>query len=69
MGYTLAWIKSSSMPPASVTVIPGNHDAYTSDVVKREPLNSYLLPTKPGISTGNRTTRLFNCAAMLHLSE
>ena len=30
----LAWIKATAMPAASVTVIPGNHDAYTSDVVK-----------------------------------
>lgn len=30
----LVWIKASGMPPNSVTVIPGNHDAYTSDVVK-----------------------------------
>jgi 3',5'-cyclic AMP phosphodiesterase CpdA len=30
----LVWIKSSGMSTTSVTVIPGNHDAYTSDVVK-----------------------------------
>ena len=40
----LAWIKSSSMPPTSVTVIPGNHDAYTSDVVKARTFEQLFAP-------------------------
>lgn len=40
----LAWIKSSGMPPASVTVIPGNHDAYTSDVVSARTFEELFAP-------------------------
>jgi 3',5'-cyclic AMP phosphodiesterase CpdA len=44
----LAWIKSSSMPPTSVTVIPGNHDAYTSDVVKARTFEQLFAPYQTG---------------------
>src|SRR5262245_41932495 len=44
----LAWIKSTTMPPASVTVIPGNHDAYTSDVVKARTFEQLFAPYQTG---------------------
>ena len=44
----LAWIKSSSMPPTSVTIIPGNHDAYTSDVVEARTFEQLFAPYQTG---------------------
>jgi 3',5'-cyclic AMP phosphodiesterase CpdA len=40
----MVWINSTSLPANSVTVIPGNHDAYTSDVVKARTFERLFAP-------------------------
>ncbi|HEX2476935.1 MAG TPA: metallophosphoesterase, partial [Lacipirellulaceae bacterium] len=39
-----AWIEKCSRTPETVTVIPGNHDAYTGDVVKSRAFELFFAP-------------------------